>query len=131
MPYLLQETRTSPKPSTLEKRYPDFPRAAMLPRASSVGSMHMIDLNTHVSQSASPLVTEIEGEMVMMDVKSGLYFNLDTIGSDIWRRIAEPVSVLALCEAMERNYDADLMTIRKDVLELLAQMAEHGLVRTE
>jgi hypothetical protein len=91
----------------------------------------MIDLDTIISRSTKPLVTEIEGEVVMMDVDSGQYFNLDSIGSDIWRRIVEPVAALELCKAMERDYDADMATIQRDVLILLEKMAERGLIQAQ
>lgn len=89
----------------------------------------MLSLESRVRQADTPLVTEIDGEVVMMDVDSGSYFNLDAIGSDIWRRLAEPVGVSDLCDALAGTYDADIATIRRDVMALLGQMLDKGLVR--
>lgn len=91
----------------------------------------MPTLTSRVQRSLSPLCTEIDGEIVMMDVDSGSYFNLDAIGSDIWRRLEQPVTVADLCDGLAADYAADLETIRRDVLALLGQMTEKGLVTVE
>ena len=36
----------------------------------------MIEISSTVSASSDPLSTEIDGELIMMDMESGQYFNL-------------------------------------------------------
>jgi hypothetical protein len=70
----------------------------------------------------------VDGELVMMDVDSGSYFNLDSIGTVIWERLASPIRFEALYQDMHARYDAPLETIRVDVAALLSQMLDHRLV---
>ncbi|WP_232302430.1 PqqD family protein [Elstera litoralis] len=74
------------------------------------------------------LATEVGGEMVIMNVEKGVYFGLDPIGTDIWKRLEESITVAALAGALVQVYDADIACIERDVLALLTRMVEQGLV---
>ncbi|MBF0375281.1 MAG: PqqD family protein, partial [Alphaproteobacteria bacterium] len=62
-----------------------------------------------------------------MSVDRGVYCGLDAIGSDIWRRLEQPIRVDALCADLARDYDAPDETIAADVLALLARLLEQEL----
>lgn len=83
------------------------------------------------TRSPEPLTTEVEDELVMMDLQSGAYFNLDRIGTIIWGLLENPVRFGDLCQTMHARYDAPLETIRLDVATLLSQMLDHKLVRID
>lgn len=74
------------------------------------------------------LSTEVDGEVVMMDMENGLYFGLDAVGTDIWRRLEQPMTVAQLVTGLSATYAADAGIIERDVSALLLRMAEHGLV---
>jgi len=86
--------------------------------------------DTILARSSTPLSIEMDGEMVMMDVESGTYFNLDPIGTVIWKRLESPVRFDDLCRELQARYDAAPETIRADVAALLEQMRAHGLLGT-
>lgn len=87
-----------------------------------------ISPETHIRRRPPVLSTEVEGEAVMMDMEQGLYFGLDEIGTDIWRRLEEPVTVGELVADLSQSYAADSDIIERDVSALLVRMAEHGLI---
>lgn len=89
----------------------------------------MVELNDTVVTGARLLSTEIDGEIVMMDVESGKYYNLDPIGSEIWAAMAKPVAVASLCAEMAARYDATPDVIQTDILSLLDQLADKRLIR--
>ncbi|WP_298373301.1 PqqD family peptide modification chaperone [Azospirillum sp.] len=89
----------------------------------------MLSLSDHVTINIDILTTEIDSEIVMMDVDSGNYYNLDEIGSVIWRRLAAPLAVERLCRDLETLYDAPATVIEQDVLALLTRMEEKRLIR--
>lgn len=89
----------------------------------------MIEISSTVSASADPLSTEIDGELVMMDMDSGRYFNLDRIGTVIWRELEQPRKVADLCQSLSQRYEAPASEIERDVLDLLRQMADKKLIR--
>jgi hypothetical protein len=88
----------------------------------------MLTPQSRIMRLPSALTAEVDKELVMMDVRSGYYFSLDPIGADIWTRIAQPVEIDGLCSALCERYEADIDTIRRDVLALFNRMAERGLL---
>ena len=87
-----------------------------------------MDLTTRVRAPAEVMATEIDGEAVLMHVSSGVYYGLNEVGALIWRRMAGDVSVADLCEAVLEEYEVPRDVCRRDVVTLLEQMAEAGLV---
>jgi len=87
-----------------------------------------VSLDSTIAQSPLCLSADVEQEVVLMAVERGLYFALDPIGSDVWRRIAQPRNVKDLCGALLADYDAPLASIETDVLALLDTLAEAGVV---
>lgn len=88
----------------------------------------MLTLSSHIRARSDLLSSEIDGEVVMMDIESGQYFTLDAIGTRIWKAMAEAISVASLCRALEQEYDAPLPVIERDVLALLANLATQKLI---
>ena len=91
--------------------------------------MPVIGPKTRIERNSSIMVAEVDGEIVMMNAGLGLYFGLDDIATDIWKRIAAPLRFSELSESLAADYDASLETIAADLSELVARMAEHRLVR--
>lgn len=85
--------------------------------------------DTRISQvNPPPLFSEVDNEVVMLDVISGSYYNLDPVGSDIWKRLQNVVTVAELCDALQQDYDADAETIQRDVIVWLDKMLEKDLI---
>lgn len=89
----------------------------------------MLTRETRLTRTADLLSSEVDGELVILDVQSGSYLNLDPVGTDIWRRLEQPLRVGDLCAALEQDYDADAATIARDVEAFVTQMLEKGLLQ--
>ncbi len=88
----------------------------------------MIKISSTVSARADLLATEIGGELIMMDMDSGRYFNLNIVGSVIWRELKQPRKVEDLCQFLAERYEAPAGEIERDVLDLLRQMDDSNMV---
>lgn len=91
--------------------------------------MSKITLETTVVRSSDVLFSPVDNELVMMDIEQGAYFSLDRVGASIWNQLAEPLVVTDLCKQLMQQYDVDQATCETDVLALLNDMAENGLLR--
>lgn len=91
----------------------------------------MITPTTRLMRTTDVLASDVDGELVMMDVKSGSYFNLDRVGTDIWNRLEAPLSLGELCAALEQSYEAETETIARDTRAFVETMLENGLLRAE
>ena len=87
--------------------------------------------DTVFTTAPNPLTTMIDGELLMMDIDSGSYFNLDNIGSVIWARLEKPTRFADLCQDLHGIYDAPLEVIQHDVAALLSQLLTHKLVKVD
>lgn len=90
--------------------------------------MQAIALSSVVVRGTQCLEAEVDGEVVLMSVADALYFGLNAVGTDIWRRLAQPIRLADLCSTLAEEYEADIATIERDVLALVAKLAGRKLV---
>lgn len=90
--------------------------------------MNSISLESVVRRSSDVMASQVDNELVMMDVERGMYYALNPVGADIWERLAEPQKVADLCAQLMQQYDVDQATCEADVLAVLNDMAENGLL---
>jgi hypothetical protein len=76
------------------------------------------------------LAAEVGGEVVVMSLEQGKYYGFDEVGSDVWRRIEQPIVVSQLCAALALEYDADPDVIERDTIVLLEKLADQSLLET-
>jgi hypothetical protein len=73
----------------------------------------------------------VDGEIVALDVNKGQCYGLDAIGSDVWRLLEDETSVEEICSDLSSRYDVDPQTCRVDVLKLVGDLHDEGLVTVE
>lgn len=70
----------------------------------------------------------IEGEAVLLDLKSGVYYSLNETGTVIWGLLLSPSSAGQLAESLSEKYEAELETIKRVVVDLLLELESQKLV---
>jgi len=88
----------------------------------------MISFASRVYRPDTVLFRELEGESVLLNLKTESYLGLDEIGTRMWALFTTRPSVQAAYETLLTEYDVSPEVLRKDVEALLEQMIEHGLV---
>jgi hypothetical protein len=86
---------------------------------------------TKVVISPEVLCQEVNGEMVLLDLRSEFYFGLDATGTRIWQLLQSGLSVQELVKKMMDEFNVDKETLESDVNVLLAKLLDAGLVRIE
>lgn len=72
---------------------------------------------------------ELEGEAVLLNLASGMYFGLDAVGTRIWQLLGEHQALQPVFERMLEEFDVDEQTLRSDLLVLVDRLTEHGLLQ--
>jgi hypothetical protein len=67
-------------------------------------------------------------EVIVLDVETGTFLQLNRTAAAIWSLIETPLRLSDLCASIERSFDADRETARRDTVEFLADMRRRGLV---
>ncbi|MGA6841345.1 lasso peptide biosynthesis PqqD family chaperone [Priestia megaterium] len=87
--------------------------------------------NTLVSQKPGNIVSDMDGEKVMLSIQSSKYFNLGEIGGEIWGLIKEPTSIHNLVKTIQSQYDVDQDECEQQVTAFLNQLIEEELIIVE
>ena len=90
----------------------------------------MIELNSVVVQAEGDwLANEIDSDTVLVSIEQGKYYGMEKVGSRIWKLIAQPRIVLAVCDTLLKEFKVSRETCQQDALVFLNQLAEENLVK--
>jgi len=81
-----------------------------------------------ISISEDALSQEVNGETVILDLKSESYFGLDQVGTRIWQLLQQHNDTQPVLETMLNEYDVEPAQLKSDIDELLEKLCEAGLV---
>ena len=75
------------------------------------------------------LFHELAGEAVLLNLESGKYFGLDEVGTRMWQLLAEHGQIEPVIQALMAEYDVEESKLRSDLLDLVNNLVEHGLMQ--
>lgn len=92
--------------------------------------LHLTTQTTIVS-NADAVSNDLDGEVIILNMKTGQYFGLDEIGKEIWNLVQSPRKPDEIIEHILETYDVDPDRCENDILRLLQAMANEGLIETK
>lgn len=84
-----------------------------------------------VVQSQGFMVSEIDGEKVMLSIENGKYYNLGQIGGRIWEIATEPVMISKMVEELVLEYTVETEACEQQVLAFVNQLVGEGLLQVK
>jgi hypothetical protein len=78
--------------------------------------------------SPSVVFRQMDDGAVLLDLASGVYFGLDEVGTRIWTLLGERGTPSAVCTVMLEEFDVDPGILAGDVLRLVGELQQNGLV---
>lgn len=90
--------------------------------------MQHITLAHQAQPNDEVLFQEVAGEAVLLNLSSELYFGLDPVGTHIWGLINRNLTLQQVHQDLCDTYDASPEQLQQDLLALITQLAEAGLV---
>lgn len=78
--------------------------------------------------SEEAMSQEVNGETVILDLKSEQYFGLDETGTRIWQLLNECRGLQEIFDTMMEEYDVEEGQLETDIKNLLAEMVANGLI---
>jgi Coenzyme PQQ synthesis protein D (PqqD) len=73
----------------------------------------------------------IEGEVILIDLKTGTYYSLRDAGAAVWQAIQNGAGEEGIAAELRSRYDASDEQVHEAVRQLLAELEREGLVRAE
>lgn len=88
-----------------------------------------ISLDCLIVQGGGNIVSDMDGEKVMMSIHNGKYYNLGTMGGTIWDLLKIPISSNQLITTLISEYEVEKNECEKQVISFLERLYEEGLIR--
>ncbi len=96
--------------------------------------MDLLNLETEKLRNLTVVVTkdqvssDLDGEAVILNLKTGIYHGLDTVGTRIWKLLQESKPVKDILDTLILEYEVELERCERDLLALLQKLADEGLI---
>jgi hypothetical protein len=84
---------------------------------------------SRVVVSDEQVFTTLGGEAVILGLRDGVYYGLDSVGARIWELLAEPRRVSDLVATIVSEFDVTAEQCERDVIALLDDLSARSLVR--
>lgn len=88
----------------------------------------MADLSSSLKVSDDVVFRELDGEGVILNLASGIYFGLDETGMRMWCLIEQHGHLGAVLAALCDEYEALPETLERDLVRLASELSEKGLL---
>lgn len=73
-------------------------------------------------------VTEVDDEVVLLNLNTGAYFGLNHVGADLMKALQNQQPIDQAVRQISDHYQMDLTQVQTDIDELLAQLLENNLL---
>ncbi|MEN6553603.1 MAG: PqqD family protein [Methanobacterium sp.] len=94
--------------------------------------IHKISDLSVISVTKEAVHCDVEDEVVILGLKDSVYYGLNPVGAFIWNTIIqEPKTVAEICDAVLEEYDVSEEVCEKDLMELLTELSDKGLIEIE
>jgi Coenzyme PQQ synthesis protein D (PqqD) len=86
---------------------------------------------SRVEVSPSVIYRDVSGEIVLLNLQSGVYYGLDPVGSRMWHLLMERRPLDDVCAVMVEEYDVPADVLRADLSRLVDELSSKGLVTVQ
>ena len=88
----------------------------------------MLTRESRLVVSPGVLFNLVDGEAVLLNQQTGLYFGLNELGSRIWTLIVDGATLGKVQDELVGDFDVGPEVLWSDIVELVAEMRNEGLV---
>jgi hypothetical protein len=74
------------------------------------------------------IAVDLQGRTVILDVDSGLFYQLNAVGTRIWEMLDAPSTVPHLCNRLQDKFDVEAETCRRDVTDFVQRLVASRLI---
>lgn len=84
-----------------------------------------------ITQGEGNIVSDMDGEKVMLSIENGKYYNLGEMGGVIWDLIKIPTSINQLVDTLLAEYEVEKSECEEQVMAFLKMLNGEGLIKVE
>lgn len=91
----------------------------------------MISKSSTVVAVREQVSSDLAEESVILNLKSGVYYGLNAVGTWIWNKIQQPQTVSSLQEEMLGKYNVEPDLCERDLFTLLQKLVAAELIEVQ
>jgi hypothetical protein len=91
----------------------------------------LITLDTDVRVPDSVIFRELDGEAVILNLDTGIYFGVDGVGTRMWQLLEARASLREAWFALQAEYEAAPDRLERDLLDFVDRLRAKGLVTVD
>jgi hypothetical protein len=91
--------------------------------------MGLFSANSRIAATPDQLSSKLGDDVVILNLKSGVYYGLDPVGARVWELIQENKSVGAIRDVILSEFEVAAEQCESDLNDLLADMQAQDLIR--
>jgi hypothetical protein len=99
----------------------------MTPSESAV----LLSLDSIIVATRAQLSADLDGETVILNVQSGIYYGLENVGMRVWTLLEKPIAVSKLCDILSNEYEVQPGQCAAEIMALLEQLLQAGLIEIQ
>lgn len=88
--------------------------------------MHMMQRSFRANEAV--VAAELDNEMVLLNVESGIYFGLDELGTRVWSMLVDGQNDEGIIQQLLDEYDVERDRLATDVADFLESLHAKGLI---
>lgn len=90
-----------------------------------------VTLGSRVRVAEQVLSRDLDGETVLLDLRSGVYFSLEEVGARIWALLTEGKTLADTLRCLLAEYDVAASRCASDLVGFVEQLRARGLVEVD
>lgn len=87
-----------------------------------------LSVDSLVIASSQQVSCPLGEESAILSMKNSVYYGMDAVGTRVWNLLKRPTRVAELRDALLEEYDVDRELCERDLMRLLQQMHDEGLI---
>ena len=88
----------------------------------------LISENSIITAAKEQVSSELVGEAVILNLRSGVYYGLNEVGNRTWNLIQKPKTVKGIKNTLLEEYEVEPESCEHDLLVLLQDLEAAGLI---
>ena len=90
-----------------------------------------LSMRSTVAAAKGQISTRLADEIVILDLKSGIYYGLDEVGVRIWELLQTPQLIGEIRDTIATEYDVEPTVCERELLRLLQDLAAKKLIEVK
>jgi hypothetical protein len=84
--------------------------------------------DTRFVLSSEQVSADLNGEMAILGLRSGVYYGLNEAGCRVWKCLEQPHNLAEIRDILLEDYEIDFVQCEKDVEAILIKLFREGLI---